>query len=340
MSGLWVIGLSHLTAPVAVRETLAQGARDLAALQERLCLREAALLATCSRFELYGVGGDPERAIRALEEAAGRDLSPYLYVRHRRDAVRHLIRVASGLDSWIVGETEILAQVRGAYTEAVRLGTAGRTIHILFQKSLEASKRIRRDTSLSFGFRSIGGAAALLARKIFGEEGRLSVLVLGAGAMARSTVRHLSAKGVRRISVANRTREKAEVLAAELGGAAIDFDGVLDTLGDADVAVFSTGASKPLLDRAGAARAVAARAGRPLFLIDLGMPRNVAAEAAEAEGVYLYDLDDLKRMVERQRDERLKFAAPALRLLETAAADCWVRIGSGPAAVRAGEGIR
>ncbi|OIO10641.1 MAG: glutamyl-tRNA reductase [Elusimicrobia bacterium CG1_02_63_36] len=340
MSGLWVVGLSHLTAPVAVREALAKGIRDVGALRELLGLSEAALLATCSRFELYGVGGDPQAAIRVFEEAAGRDLSPYLYLRHRRDAARHLIRVASGLDSWIVGETEILAQVRAAYSEAVAVGTAGRTLHILFQKSLEAAKRIRRETSLAFGFRSIGGAAALLARKIFGDEGRLSVLVLGAGAMARSTVRHLSAKGVRRISVANRTRGKAEALAAELGGTVVDFDGVLDTLANADVAVFSTGASRPLLDRAGAARAVAARGGRPLFVIDLGLPRNVAADAAEVEGVYLYDLDDLKRMVERQRDERLKFAAPAFRLLESAAADCWVRIGSGPAVLCAVEGNR
>jgi len=330
MTGLWVVGLSHLTAPVSVRERLASGGMGLAHWKKELGLHEAVLLSTCSRFELYGVGGNPEDAIRAFSEASGRDLTPYLFVRHRRDAVRHLVRVASGLDSWIVGETEVLAQVRAAYSEATRLGIAGRTMHILFQKSLEAGKRLRRETNIGIGFRSIGGAAALLARKIFGDEEQLNVLVVGAGAMARSTVLHLSAKGVRGVAVANRTREKAEALAGELGGKAVDFDEALETLGGADVAVFSTGASRPLLDRASSARAVAARGGRPLFLIDLGMPRNIAADAAEAEGVYVYDLDDLKRMVERQRGERLKVAAPATQLLEAAAADCWVRIGTTP----------
>ncbi len=338
MSDLWVVGLSHLTAPVAVRERLAKGGSGLAFWKERLGLQEGVLLSTCSRFELYGVGNCPERAIKAFSEVAGRDLTPYLFVRHRRDAVRHLIRVSSGLDSWIIGETEILAQVRAAYADAVRLGSAGRSMHILFQKSLEAGKRLRRETNIGIGFRSIGGAAALLARKIFGDEERLNVLVLGAGAMARSTVLHLSAKGVKNISVANRTFEKAESLAKDLGGKAVDFNEALETLAGADVAVFSTGASQPLLDQAGAASAVALRGGRPLFVIDLGLPRNVAAEASKAEGVYVYDLDDLKRMVERQRGERLKVAAPAFRLLEAAAADCWVRIGTAP--VYAGGGDR
>lgn len=333
MKAFFVVGMSHLSTPVAVREGLAVRPGTLpaeaAALRDACRLDEAVLLGTCSRFEVYAVAADEAAAARVtswLCARAGRDVSPFAYVHSGPDAVGHLFRVSAGLDSWIVGETEILGQVKAAYAGAQAAQTSGRVTNIVFQKAIGAGKAVRSGTRVAEGIRSVGGAAAILARKLFGENGARRVVVFGAGQMARTAAEHLIAKGVDSLTVANRTFEKASELAAALGGRAERFEEALARLDEADVAVFSTAASGFIADAGLVAAAARARGGRSLFLIDVGVPRNVDPAAASVPGVYLYDIDDLKRMVARDQESRKDAAAQADAMAAALAADAWARV--------------
>ena len=334
MTGLFVVGLSHFSAPVSVRERLSlkPGAleREDSELRNACRLSEAAILSTCSRFEVYAAATDPAAAaarVRSwLEARAGVPVSAYIYAHEGPAVVGHLFRVAAGLESWIVGETEILGQVKAAYRGAQAAMSSGRVLNILFQKALAAGKAVRTETRIAEGIRSVGGAAAMLARKVFGESGARKVVVFGAGQMARAAVEHLLAKGVKEVTVANRTYEKAAELAADLGGSPARFDETLDDLASADIAVFSTSSTSFVADRARNAEAARRRAGRSLFLIDVGVPRNVDPEAGGVPGVYLYDIDDLKRMVARDQESRREAVGRADALAEELAGDAWSRI--------------
>ncbi|MBI3297168.1 MAG: glutamyl-tRNA reductase [Elusimicrobia bacterium] len=334
MSGLFVVGMSHLSAPVAVRERLSLRpgalAADTAALRQACGLGETVLLSTCSRFEVYAVAEDPaaagERVQAWLEARAGVPVGAYLYLHEGSATARHLLRVASGLESWIVGETEIIGQVKAAYQGARDAGTAGRVLNILFQKGLAGAKTVRNATKIAEGIRSVGGAAAILARKLFGDSGARRVLIVGAGQMARTAAEHLRAKGVKDVTVANRTYEKAVELAEALGGTAARYDEALASLHEADIAIFSTASSDYVVGRGGVLEAAGRRRGRPLFLIDLGVPRNVDPAASEVSDVYLYDIDDLKRIVQRDQESRREAVARADALAEEAADDAWDRI--------------
>lgn len=334
MTGLFVVGLSHFTTPVSVRERLSVKpgslAADSLALKEACALPEAALLSTCSRFEVYAVADDAPAAllrVRAwLEARAGVPVSAYLYTHEGAAAARHVLRVAAGLDSWIVGETEILGQVKAAYQGAQTARTAGRVLNILFQKALAGGKAVRNETKIAEGIRSVGGAAALLAKKVFGESGGDRVVVFGTGQMGKVAAQHLIAKGVKSLTVANRTFEKAVELAASLGGTAARFEDALASLHEADVAIFSTGATDFVAGRELVAQAARRRDGRSLFLIDVGVPRNVDPAAAEVAGVFLYDVDDLKRMVARDQESRREAVSRADAMAEELAADAWSRI--------------
>lgn len=333
MKNVFVVGMSHMSTPMSVREGLAVKPGTLvaeaASLREACALEEAVLLGTCSRFEVYAVAADldaPERVKAWLAARAGRNVDGYAYLHHGAEAVRHLFRVAAGLDSWIVGETEILGQVKTAYSGAQAAKTAGRVTNIVFQKAIGAGKAVRSGTRIALGLRSIGGAAAILARKLFGADGARHVTVFGAGQMARTAAEHLIAKGVDSLTVANRTYEKAVELADALGGKAARFDEALAALHEADVAVFSTAASGFVADRALVAEAARRRGGRSLFLIDVGLPRNVDPEAASVSGVYLYDMEDLKLMVARDQESRKEAAAQADAMASSLAADAWARV--------------
>lgn len=333
MRSVFVAGLSHLSTPVAVREGLAVRpgtlAAEAAALKESCGLAEAVLLGTCSRFEVYAAADDagaPERVKAWLAARAGRPVDAFLYLHEGPAAVRHLFRVAAGLDSWIVGETEILGQVKAAYQGAQAAKTAGRVSNILFQKAIGAGKAVRSGTRIAEGIRSVGGAAAILARKLFGEGGARRVVVFGAGQMARTAAEHLIAKGVDSLTVANRTFEKGAELAEALGGRAERFEAALAGLHEADVAVFSTSSTGFVADAALVAAAAKRRGGRSLFLIDVGVPRNVDPAAGSVPGVYLYDIDDLKRMVARDQEGRKEAAAEADRMAEALAEDAWARV--------------
>lgn len=328
-SRLFVVGLNHLNAPVAAREraTVAWGALvgELAALKERAGLDEVTVLSTCSRVDVFAACSDPARGQRLVREwfasRAGEAVAPLLYAREAEAALTHLFRVAAGLDSWIVGETEILAQVKKAYQAALGAGFTRRVLNRAFQSAIAAGKDVRTATGIQNGVHSIGGATALMAKRIFGDAPGGSIVVFGAGQTAEAVVRHLAAKKFDRVVVANRTPENARALAETLGGEPVSLEEGLAALAEAKVAVFSTSAPAPLLSRELLDRACARRR-EPLFLVDLGVPRNVAPDCAGRESVYLYDLDDLKRMLLERQEGKLAAKVRAEALTASAARDC------------------
>ena len=330
-----VVGLSHTTAPVEVREAIApkphEAGRINAVFSEATGLPGVIVLSTCSRFEVhFQPGPDGERIMTEfLTRRAGRDLTPFLRVWRGAEAVSHLFRVAAGLDSWVVGETEILGQCKSAYQGACAEKTATRYGHLVFQRGLMVGKKVRNETRIVGGIASIGGAAAVMARSIFSDLKSRVIVVFGAGTMAASSVRHLRSKGAGELYVANRSLDKAQALAAELGGAPLPLHEGFARLEQADIAVFSTGADKVLLDEHAARALSARRGGRPLFIIDIALPRNVAPEVTKAEGVYLYDIDDLKSVVQKSLAKREEDLACADAIVASESADCWNRM-TGP----------
>ncbi len=301
---MFVVGLNHLNASVASREKAAVSSQNLPGILEQLKtlvpLDEVVVLSTCSRVEVFATCADPRRGrelVRAwFTDRAGAEIEPALYAREGADALLHLFRVASGLDSWIIGETEILAQVKQAYQSALARGLTRRILNRAFQEAIAAGKDVRAATGIQNGIHSIGGATALMAKRIFGEKAGGGILVFGAGPAAEAVVRHLAAKKFDRIVVANRTLENARAIAGKLGGEAVTLDKGLALLEQVEVAVFSTAASEPLLNAKFLSRLLPRRR-KPLFLVDLGVPRNVEPACAGLDSVYLYDLDDLKRMI-------------------------------------------
>lgn len=327
-----VVGLNHATAPVEIREAISpkphEAGRINALVREATGQEGVVVISTCSRFEVYcQPDQDGERAVvEWLARRVGRDISSSLYIRRGPEAVGHLFRVAAGLDSWVVGETEILGQCKAAYQGACAEKTATRYGHLAFQRALMVGKKVRNETRIVGGIASIGGAAAVLARSIFNELKERVIVVFGAGTMAASSVRHLRSKGAGELFVSNRSLDKAQALAAELGGKPITLAEGFDRLDQADIAVFSTGADRFLLDGEAALALSRRRGGRSLFLIDIAMPRNVAPEVAEAEGVYLYDIDDLKGVVQKSLAKREEDLARAAGIVACESADCWGRM--------------
>ena len=304
---MFQIGISHLLAPLSARERAAVAGVDvegvLLELKRDLVLQEAVLLSTCSRLELYGTAADPARALESARlwfvSRAGLEIEPSLVLRGGADALAHLFRVTAGLDSWIIGESEILGQVKRAYETARSAAATGPALNRAFQSALAAGKAARAQTAIQNGVHSIGGAAAMLARSIFGLRDDGAIVVFGAGDAAEAAVRHLSAKNFRRISVANRTTDKAQTLAARVGGTGVSFEAGLAMLAEAEIAVFSTASRVALLEPVALAEIMSRRGGRSLFLVDLGMPRNVDPACGAVSGVFLYDLESLKGVVAR-----------------------------------------
>lgn len=328
-SGLFLVGVNHLTAPVACRERTAVLAGELRETLIHLMgladLREAVVLSTCSRVEIIATARDPESAASSLKNwlvsRAGAEAEAAVYVHREADAVRHLFRVTAGLDSWIIGESEIQGQVKRAYQLAFELKATGRVLNRVFQRAVNAGKSIRTQTGIQDGIHSIGGAAALLARKIFNDAERGRIVVFGAGEAAEAVARHLAAKNFRQIWVANRTVERARAVAAPLGGEAVSFDEGIKKLAETEAAVFSTACPKPLLEAA-TLRPLLTGRKRPLFLIDLGMPRNVESACGRIPEVYLYNLDDLKEIVRGSAAKKSAGKERAEVLVSSAAEEC------------------
>ena len=335
---LIVVGLNHMTAAVPCREKLAVAKDDqVAVLRElfaRADLREAVLLSTCSRLEFYGIADDPAAASRVLRDwfsaRGGAEVSSGVYAKNGLEALQHLFRVTAGLDSWIIGETEIQGQVRRAYQQAVEQGLTAAGLNRAFQSALAAGKAVRAKTGIQTGINSIGGAAATLAHRIFpgGKGGR--VVVFGSGEAAEAVVRHLAAKNFSEIWVANRTLEKARAVAEPLGGKACGFEEGLRLLAGAQAGVFSVGAPKAVLTPAVLEPILAGR-GVPLFLLDLGLPRNIEQSCASMAGVHLHDLDHLKELVRESMEKKAQEKARAEELVKESAEDCAIEMIKSPA---------
>jgi len=305
---LFLLGASHQTAPLELREKLALAGDKLAALHGELQslagLSEFAVLNTCNRVEIYGVAAQAEAVARlqaALCALNQMDATVFEQIRielHDRPAIQHLLEVAAGIDSQMVGETEILGQVKDAYAAAHTRGTTGPVLNRVFQKTFQAAKHVRTHTAIGEGQISVASVAVDLAVKIFGDLRRCRVLVLGAGEIGEKTARAFKSRAVGEMAVTSRRLQRAEDLARAFATRAIPFERVAETLPDFDIAVCSTAAPQAVVTRAMAASAMRRRAVRPLFLIDLAMPRNIDPGVADLPNVFLYNLDDLAKIAE------------------------------------------
>jgi len=321
-----IVGLSHRTAPLAVREALAfpreRLAEALARLRNEAGLAEAMVLSTCNRVEVYGRQGEAsgdEAIVRFLAEFHGRakdELEPVLYRLSGEDAVRHAFRVVASLDSMVLGEPQILGQVKEAYQAAESAGSLGTALNALRNRSLSAAKRARSETGIGRNAVSISYVAVELARKIFGELKDRRVLLIGAGKMSELAARHLVRSGARATVLGGRTFARAAELAAALGGAAAPFESLRNEMARADIVISGTGAHGLVVHRDDVLAACEARRQRPLFLIDIAVPRDIDAAARELAGVFLYDMDDLKAVSEANLRERRKQATAAESIVE------------------------
>ncbi len=323
---LMVVGVSHRDAPIAVRESLAFGKDELpsavALFLRETGVSEVMILSTCNRVEVYARGPRASvDAVAALLRAHGRgtsNLEAFLYRLTGEEAVRHAFRVASGLDSMVVGEPQILGQLKDAYEVAEKAKTLGSGLGALRQRSLAAAKRVRTDTGIGRHAVSVSHVAVELARKIFGTLQGKNVLLVGAGKMSRLAASRLVRDGARAV-VLGRTLSRAEELAAFLGGHAREMSELGAELSRADIVIASTGAPGIVVEKAHVEAARQSRGGRPLFLIDIAVPRDIDPAARDLSGVFLYDLDDLKKVSDANLRERQREASTAETLAATEA---------------------
>ena len=322
MTSLFVTGMSHVSAPVEVREQLAfeeEKVREiLADLAGRGLFDEVMILSTCNRVEVYGVAPTPGLARQAALTRLGaqrglalRDLEPLVYTKTDDEAVRHTFRVASSLDSMILGEPQILGQVKDAFALAQSAGTVGPLLHALVAQALSVAKKVRSETAVGRHAVSVSFAAVELARKIFGALEGKAVLLIGAGEMAELAARHLVEQGAQPVYVANRTAARAEELARRLGGGAVPFHDLHAVMARVDIVIASTAAPEPIVWPAHVQRALHERRARPLFFIDIAVPRNVDAAVNDLDNAFCYDIDDLKSVVESNVRERQREAERA-----------------------------
>ena len=328
---LLLTGLSHHTAPVEVRERLAIPehalAEALAALRQLDGADEALILSTCNRVEVAITAEDDDSAAGAVRDflaalnhagaapAAGA-LDGYLYELTDRGAIHHIFRVAASLDSMVLGEPQILGQMKAAYAAARACGALHGLLDDVLTRAFSVAKRIRTETGIGRSAVSVSYAAVELARQIFGDLKGKTVLIAGAGKMSELAARHLHASGCDRILVTNRTRSRAEEMAALFGGQVIDYEEWKPRLAEMDIVIASSGASDYILRRDELRRALDKRRNRPMFVIDIAVPRNVEPAVNELENVFLYDIDDLGRAVEQNLQARQREAADAEQIVE------------------------
>ncbi len=312
---LLLVGASHRTAPVELRERLDFCSRGLdraiAALATRPSAHEAVVVSTCNRAELYVACDDPAPAFEDLitfvsefHQLLPERIRPHLYSHVDHDAARHLFRVASGLDSLVVGEPQILGQVKDAYSVAADAHATGALLNKLFHWAFAVGKRVRSETALAEGAVSVSFAAVSLARKIFGNLHGRRVLVIGTGEMGKLTATHLKAQGIGALVITSRTLAHAQELADEVGGTAAPWDALLQALRESDIVITATGSATPILTKSQIGASMPASRTRPLFLIDIAVPRDVEPNAADIEQVFLYNIDDLQAIVRENLEKR------------------------------------
>jgi glutamyl-tRNA reductase len=318
-----VLGLNHKTAPVALREKVAFGEDRLAAalhmLRQLDGVAEAVILSTCNRTELYWSGSATAGELSQwLERHHGNnlDLAKSLYVLQDRLAVEHAFNVASGLDSMVLGEAQILGQLKDAYRVAQEAGSTGPWLNKLFQAAFSAAKRVRSETQIGANAVSLASAAVSLARRMYADLSAKTALMIGAGEMIDLAARHFAAAGVKRMVIANRTLSRAQLLAAEIKAYAVDLSALDKELADADIVVSCTASPTPIITKSAAAAAVRARRHRPIFMVDLAVPRDIDPAVAKLSDVYVFSIDDLQQLVEENLRQRQVAAGGAQLLLE------------------------
>ena len=335
---VFVAGLSYKTAPVAVRERLAVRPSLLPCLGCRLKLGagldEVVLVSTCNRVEVYGTisAWVQGRVFQIFQQLCpDLDVTPYVYVKEGAAAVKHLFSVASGLDSMVIGETEITGQIKNAYQVAQHFGLTGRVLNRWFQTALQVAKEVRTHTGIGRGATSVGSVAVELAEKIFSSDlSDKTVMILGAGKMGEACVRHLAKRGARTVLVANRSLERAQTLATELGGHALPFDERVSALVEADIVVSSTGSPATVLHKDEIALTLPARANRPLVLIDIAVPRDIAPDVEELENVYLYNIDHLEAVVRENSKVREQELSKCNEIISRRTAALMVKLNPPP----------
>lgn len=301
---IFCAGINHKTAPVEIREKFAVQPHQLDSVLEEIrgidSLNEAVVLSTCNRVEFYTTSLCPERARNDLEKWMERraGIRPQIYSHDTTRSVRHLFRVSCGLDSMVLGETEVLGQIKQAYTHAAGAGTTSRHLNRLFQHAFRVAKNVRTHTGITRGATSVGSVAVDLAMKVFGQLQGRRVMILGAGDTSERTARSLQSRGVQSVIVSNRTFDRAAKLAEEIGGMAIHFDHWHKAFHEVDILISSTAAPHPILTKEKLAPMMRDRADRPLFVIDLAVPRDAEAAINEIEGVFLYDIDSLQTIAQ------------------------------------------
>ena len=327
---LFCVGLSHHTANVETRERYA-GAAGESELMTTGLWKEALVLSTCNRVEIYGSSEQPvatEEVQSALARSHKSQDETDVFYRYDGEAcARHLFRVVAGLDSMVIGETEIFGQAKKAYEAARASGTAGSLLHRLFQRAFRVAKQVRSNTDITRGAVSVGSVAVELAGRIFGDLRKRSVLVLGAGEMSERTARALSSRGVTDLRVSNRSMERAEDLATLVQGKAVPFENWTRQCHEVDILISSTAAEEPLLTPEVLAPMLHGRADRPLFIIDIAVPRDVAPEVNAMDGVYLYDIDSLQSIADQSLAMRHQQISAAEKIIAEHVADFAARFG-------------
>jgi glutamyl-tRNA reductase len=346
-ASLFALGLNHQTAPLAVRERVVFHVERLQeALGElkRGLAREAAILSTCNRTELYvevemrgEKPGELAQWLAQYHRFGAADLQPYLYTLPNEQAVRHAFRVASGLDSMVLGEPQILGQMKDAARAAESAGTLGSVLHRLFQRSFAVAKEVRSTTSIGAASVSMAAAAVKLAARIFPSLKDQSVLFIGAGEMIELAATHFAAQAPARITVANRTLERAQRLASRFNARALELRSLAEHLHEHDIVVSCTASSLPILGKGLVERALRARRRRPMFMVDLAVPRDIEQEAGELDDVFLYTLDDLAGIVSANLDSRRSALEQAEAIIDSQVGQFmhWMRLREGVPLIRA-----
>lgn len=319
-------GINHNTAPVNIREMFAFDANELptalTALKQHASIEEAVILSTCNRTEIYCCLSDASDKqilswLHEYHQLPSDAITPYLYQHEQDDAIRHLFRVACGLDSMVLGEPQILGQLKDAYSQSLNAGALGKLLGRLFQHAFTVAKQVRTDTAIGSSPVSVAFAAVSLAKQIFSDLATSSALLIGAGETIELAARHLHDNGIQRLIIANRTVERAHNLATQVNGYAISLTEMPDHLAEADIVISSTASQLPILGKGMVERALKQRKRKPIFMVDIAVPRDIEEEIGQLEDIYLYCVDDLHDIIEENLQSRRDAALQAEEIIDT-----------------------
>lgn len=323
---LLAVGLNHKTAPVQIRERVAfapdQLPETLRNLAAQANISEAAILSTCNRTEMLCCVDVADSTIiiewlRQHHKFSENELNPYMYIHPEQMAVRHMLRVASGLDSLVLGEPQILGQLKAAYSTAREAGTVGTQLSKLFEYTFSVAKQVRTDTAIGASPVSVAFSAVSLSKQIFSDLSEHTALLIGAGETIELAARHLKESGIKRLIIANRTLAKAEALVKELDGYAITLSEIPAHLAEADIVISSTASQLPILGKGAVERAIKARKHQPILMVDIAVPRDIEEEVGELDDIYLYTVDDLQEIIDEGLRSRQEAALQAEEIIDT-----------------------